>query len=53
MHQQPVFASAESVITGVADQIFEDGLCIPSGTSMINAEIDRVIDEIVKALNTP
>ena len=53
MHQQPVFAGAESVITGVADQIFEDGLCLPSGTSMTNAEIDRVIDEIVKALNTP
>ena len=52
MHQQPVFASAESVITGVADQIFEEGLCLPSGTSMTNAEIDRVIGEIVKALNT-
>ncbi len=52
MHQQPVFASAESVITGVADQIFEEGLCLPSGTSMTNAEIDRVISEIVKALNT-
>ncbi len=53
MHQQPVFAGAESVITGIADQIFEDGLCLPSGTSMTNDEIDRVMDEIVKALNTP
>jgi dTDP-4-amino-4,6-dideoxygalactose transaminase len=53
MHQQPIFASAESVITGAADQIFEEGLCLPSGTSMTNAEIDRVISEIVKALNTP
>jgi dTDP-4-amino-4,6-dideoxygalactose transaminase len=51
MHQQPVFAGAESVITGVANQIFEEGLCLPSGTSMTNAEIDRVIGEIVKALN--
>lgn len=52
MHQQPVFASAESVISGVADQIFKDGLCLPSGTSMTNAEIDRVTEEIVKVLNT-
>jgi dTDP-4-amino-4,6-dideoxygalactose transaminase len=51
MHQQPVFAGAESVVTGVANQIFEEGLCLPSGTTMTNAEIDRVIGEIVKALN--
>lgn len=51
MHRQPVFAGAESIITGMADQIFEDGLCLPSGTSMTNSEIDRVIEEIVKALN--
>ena len=52
MHQQPVFASAESIITGVADQLFEEGLCLPSGTSMTNAEIDQVIGEVVKVLNT-
>jgi dTDP-4-amino-4,6-dideoxygalactose transaminase len=53
MHQQPVFASAESVTTGISDQIFEEGLCIPSGTSMTNSEIDRVIDEVMKAVNNP
>ena len=53
MHQQPVFASAESVITGIADQIFEDGLCLPSGTTMTNTEVDRVIGEIVKVVNAP
>jgi dTDP-4-amino-4,6-dideoxygalactose transaminase len=51
MHQQPVFASAESVITGVADQIFEDGLCLPTGTAMSDTEIDRVTNEILRALN--
>ena len=50
MHQQPVFAGAESVVTGVADHIFEEGLCLPSGTSMTDAEIDRVIAEILKVL---
>ncbi len=52
MHQQPVFASSESMTTGLADRIFEESLCLPSGTSMTNAEIDRVIGEIVKALDT-
>ena len=53
MHQQPVFAGAESIITGVADQIFEEGLCLPSGTFMTDTEIDGVIGEIMKVLNTP
>ncbi len=52
MHQQPVFASAESIITGVADQIFEDGICLPSGAAMTNADVDRVTDEIVRVLHT-
>lgn len=50
MHQQPVFASAKSIITGVADQIFEDGLCLPSGTSMTNSDVDRVIGTILENL---
>jgi dTDP-4-amino-4,6-dideoxygalactose transaminase len=44
MHQQPVFRDATSVVTGAADRIFIEGLCLPSGTAMANADIDRVID---------
>ena len=50
MHQQPVFRSAESVLTGAADRIFAEGLCLASGTAMTDADVDRVADITSRAL---
>lgn len=47
MHQQPVFAHCRHFAHGneiVADDIFARGLCMPSGSNMTRAEIDRIID---------
>ncbi|WP_292171557.1 aminotransferase class I/II-fold pyridoxal phosphate-dependent enzyme [Brevundimonas sp.] len=47
MHQQPVFAGCRHFAhgnTSVADQIFDAGLCMPSGSNMSPAEIARIID---------
>ena len=49
MHAQPVFAGREAVLTGVADEIFDRGLCLPSGSSLTDDEQNRVIDEILGA----
>lgn len=46
MHQQPVFADAPYYGNDVSDKLFEDGLCIPSGSSLTNAELQRVITAI-------
>lgn len=51
MHQQPVFHNAMSKLTGIADRLFEEGICLPSGTSMTEADIDRISSEIVKTLS--
>ena len=32
----------------VAEDLFDRGLCLPSGTAMINADLDRIIDTILK-----
>ena len=50
MHQQPVFAGAQSVLTGVADEIFADGLCLPSGVAMADGDVERVADIILREL---
>ncbi len=42
MHQQPVFADAESHLTGAADRIFADGLCLPSGAAMSDSQVESV-----------
>jgi len=46
MHQQPVYKGAEAHLTGVADALFTDGMCLPSGSAMTHEEQDTVIAEI-------
>jgi dTDP-4-amino-4,6-dideoxygalactose transaminase len=64
MHLQPVFGGPRTskeksdrrkqhyparVVGGaVAEDLFDRGLCLPSGTAMINADLDRIIDIILK-----
>ncbi|HVN50703.1 MAG TPA: aminotransferase class I/II-fold pyridoxal phosphate-dependent enzyme [Acidimicrobiales bacterium] len=48
LHLQPVYAGYEVVRGDVAEGIFDQGLCLPSGSSMSDADQDRVI-EVVRA----
>lgn len=42
MHQQPVFANAKSYLNGVSDNLFENGLCLPSGSNLTDEEFERI-----------
>ena len=42
MHQQPIFASSKSYSNGVSDKLFENGLCLPSGSNLSDEEFDRI-----------
>lgn len=44
MHQQPVFASAKSYLNGFSDNLFENGLCLPSGSNLTEEEFSRIFD---------
>ena len=46
MHLQPVFRDALMVNDGVAEVLFANGLCLPSGSTLTDADIDRVCDVI-------
>lgn len=46
MHQQPVFSGADTALTGLADQLFDEGLCLPSGSAMSRSDVTRVCDVI-------
>lgn len=50
MHQQPVFANNPFYGNGFSDYLFESGLCLPSGSSMSDDDVNRVI-EIIENLN--
>ena len=42
MHLQPVFRNCETVGGAVAEGLFRDGLCLPSGTAMSADDLARV-----------
>jgi dTDP-4-amino-4,6-dideoxygalactose transaminase len=52
MHVQPIFRAFESIGGAVAESLFDRGLCLPSGSNLTTADLDRVI-AIVKALRRP
>ncbi|MEJ2545794.1 MAG: DegT/DnrJ/EryC1/StrS family aminotransferase, partial [Calditrichaceae bacterium] len=43
MHLQPVFKDAIKYENGVSEKLFNDGLCLPSGTAMTEDDLDRVV----------
>lgn len=46
MHLQPVFAGARCLGGGAAERVFEIGLCLPSGSAMTAADIERVVSVV-------
>ena len=46
MHLQPVFADATAYTNGVSEQLFETGLCLPSGSLLADYEIEQVVNNI-------
>src|SRR5690606_9192512 len=43
MHSQPLFAGCEAVGGHVAESLFQDGLCLPSGSNLSADDLDRVV----------
>ncbi len=50
MHLQPVFRDVPFEGAGVSAELFERGVCLPSGSSMSDADVERVVDELRRAL---
>jgi dTDP-4-amino-4,6-dideoxygalactose transaminase len=44
MHQQPIFASTKNYLNGVSDKLFENGLCLPSGSNLTEEEFERIFN---------
>jgi len=46
MHLQPVFDGCESVGGRVAAALFRDGLCLPSGSTLSQDDLSRVVEGV-------
>lgn len=44
MHLQPVFAQAPFYGDGTSERLFEQGLCLPSGPTLTDEDIERVVN---------
>jgi pyridoxal phosphate-dependent aminotransferase EpsN len=48
MHLQPVFRDCEAIGGAVSEALFRDGLCLPSGTPMTEADFERIAAAVQK-----
>ncbi len=46
MHLQPVFEHQKSYLNGVSDELFEIGLCLPSGSNLTKPDFNRIFDSL-------
>jgi dTDP-4-amino-4,6-dideoxygalactose transaminase len=46
MHLQPIFKNCKSYLSGVSENLFQKGLCLPSSSSLTNEQKDLVIEKI-------
>ncbi len=44
MNKQPVFASIKNYINAVSYKLFENGLCLPSGSNLTEEEFERIFN---------
>jgi dTDP-4-amino-4,6-dideoxygalactose transaminase len=52
MHMQPVFRGRRVLGGAVAADLFDRGLCLPSGTQMTDADVDRVVDGVLSTVKS-
>lgn len=50
MHLQPVYAEHRMFGGAVGEAAFDGGICLPSGSSLTDADQDRVVDAVERAL---
>lgn len=51
MHMQPVFANAPVYQNGTSEQLFQQGICLPSGSNMTDEDRARVLNLLLQNLN--
>ena len=50
MHMQPIYKDTPYYGGDICEKLFEQGLCLPSGSSLTNEDINRVISALHNVL---
>ncbi len=48
MHKQPVYRDVPAYVNGVSENLFHQGLCLPSGPMVSDADLKYIIDNILE-----
>ena len=48
MHLQPVFSSSPAYVNGNSEKLFQDGLCLPSGSNLKEEDLARILDVLLR-----
>ena len=48
MHLQPVFNDCKAYTNGVSEDLFQKGLCLPSGSNLEETDLQRIVSAIKK-----
>ncbi len=51
MHMQPIFKDCLSYTDGTSEELFNNGLCLPSGSNLSQDDLERVLSIITKTPN--
>lgn len=49
MHMQPVFKDYLHFTNGISEDLFEKGLCLPSGSNLTQNDLDRILNIVLKS----
>jgi len=48
---QPVYEGTNFFGSGVCEKLFEQGLCLPSGSNLTDEEFDRIFSALARIFN--
>lgn len=52
MHLQPVFKEAPAYTSRVSEELFDQGLCLPSGSNLSTDDLESVTDHIISMIGS-
>jgi dTDP-4-amino-4,6-dideoxygalactose transaminase len=52
MHLQAAYASHDAAVDGTSERLFEHGLCLPSGSTLLDDDLDRVCSVVTSSLRS-
>ena len=44
MHLQPIFKNSKNYLNGISDELFKNGLCLPSGSNLTEIDFNRIFN---------